>query len=104
MISPIWTAIVIGLVFVGMRLLQRNAEHSPKWLQAVTPDVSLGWTVVAAIIGIGVIAALDATGAFREALGAPETPILIIAAVLVLQVAVLLSVVVIRRRQGHASH
>ena len=104
MISPIWTAIAIGVVFVGMRLLQRNAERSPKWLQAVTPDVSLGWTVVAAIFGIGVIAALDATGAFREALGAPETPILIIAAVLVLQVAVLLSVVVIRRRQGHPSH
>ncbi len=73
MISPIWTAIVIGLLFIGMRLLQRSAEP-PKWLRAVTPDVSLGWTVAAAIIGIGVIAALDSAGAFREALGAPETP------------------------------
>jgi hypothetical protein len=86
-----------------MRLLQRSTR-APNWLAAVTPDVSLGWTVVAAVIGIGVIAALDATGAFREALGAPETPVLIIAAVLVLQVAVLLSVVVIRRRQARASH
>lgn len=103
MISPIWTAILVGLLFIGMRLLQRNPEHSPKWLQAVTPDVSLGWTVAAAIIGVGVIAALDFSGAFRDALAAPETPILIIAAILVLQVAVLLSVVVIRRRQGRAS-
>jgi hypothetical protein len=103
MISPIWTAILVGLLFIGMRLLQRNA-NSPKWLQAVSPDVSLGWTVAAAIIGVGVIAVLDFGGAFREALGAPETPILIIAAILVLQVAVLLSVAVIRRRQGRASH
>ena len=101
MISPIWTAIFIGLLFIGMRLLQRNTG-APKWLQAVRPDVSLGWTVAAAIIGIGVIAALDFTGVFREALGAPETPILVIAAVLVLQLAVLLSVVVIGRRQGRA--
>ncbi len=104
MISPIWTAIAIGLVFVGMRLLQRNPKRLPKWLQTVTPDVSVGWTVAAAIVGIGLIATLDATGAFREALGAPETPILVIAAVLLLQVAVLLSVVVIRQRQGHPSH
>jgi hypothetical protein len=103
MISPIWTAVTIGLLLIGMRLLQRSTR-APNWLAAVTPDVSLGWTVVAAVIGIGVIAALDATGAFREALGAPETPVLIIAAVLVLQVAVLLSVVVIRRRQARASH
>jgi hypothetical protein len=103
MISPIWTAILVGLLFIGMRLLQRNTG-APKWLQAVRPDVSLGWTVAAAIIGIGVIAALDFTGAFREALGAPETPILIIAAILMLQVAVLLSIVLIRRRQGRASN
>ncbi|HEV8656615.1 MAG TPA: hypothetical protein VGR85_14000 [Candidatus Limnocylindria bacterium] len=103
MISPIWTAVTIGLLLIGIRLLQRSTR-APNWLAAVTPDVSLGWTVVAAVIGIGVIAALDATGAFREALGAPETPVLIIAAVLVLQVAVLLSVVVIRRRQARASH
>ena len=103
MISPIWTAIVIGLVFIGMRLLQANAG-SPRWLRALRPDVSLGWTVAAAIIGIAVIAALDSTGAFRAAIGGPETPILLIAAVLVLQVAVLLSVVVILRRQSRASH
>ncbi len=103
MISPIWTAIFVGLVIIGMRLLQRNAA-APNWLHAVRPDVSLGWTVAAAITGVGVIAALDFTGAFRDALGAPETPILMIAAVLMLQVAVLLSVVVIRRRQGRASN
>jgi len=100
MITPIWTAIAIGLVFVGLRLFQRDAAHSPKWLRAVTPDVPLGWTIAAAIIGIGVIAVLDATGMFRQTVDAPETPILIVAAVLVLQVAVLLSVVAIRRRQG----
>ena len=104
MISPIWTAIAFGLMFVGMRLLQRNAKRVPKWLQAATPDVSFGWTVLAAILGVGVIAALDATGALREALGAPETPSLIIAAVLVLQLAVLLSVVVIRRHQPLIRH
>ena len=103
MISPIWTAIFVGLLIIGMRLLQRNAA-APNWLHAVRPDVSLGWTVAAAITGVGVIAALDFTGAFRDALGAPETPILMIAAVLMLQVAVLLSVVVIRRRQGRASN
>ena|SRR6266545_878740 len=103
MISPIWTAIFVGLVIIGMRLLQRNAA-APNWLHAVRPDVSLGWTVAAAITGVGVIAALDFTGAFRDALGAPETPILMIAAVLMLQVAVLLSIVVIRRRQGRASN
>ncbi len=103
MISPIWTAIFAGLLIIGMRLLQRNAA-APNWLHAVRPDVSLGWTVAAAITGVGVIAALDFTGAFRDALGAPETPILMIAAVLMLQVAVLLSVVVIRRRQGRASN
>jgi len=102
-ISPIWTAIFAGLLIIGMRLLQRNAA-APNWLHAVRPDVSLGWTVAAAITGVGVIAALDFTGAFRDALGAPETPILMIAAVLMLQVAVLLSVVVIRRRQGRASN
>jgi len=100
--SPIWTAIFVGLLFIGLRLLQRSAA-APKWLLAVTPDVSLGWTVAAAIIGIGVMAALDFSGAFREALGAPETPILVIAAVLMLQVAVLLSIVVIRRSQGRAA-
>jgi len=101
-ISPIWTAIVIGLVFIGMRLLQANAG-SPRWLRAVRPDVSVGWTVAAAIIGIVVIAALDSTGAFRAAIGAPETPTLLIGTVLLLQIAVLLSVVVILRR-GRASH
>lgn len=107
MISPIWTAVTVGLVFIGMRLLQRSTR-APKWLRAltppVTPGVSLGWTVAAAIIGVAVMAALDFTGAFREALGAPETPILMIAAVLMLQVAVLLSIVLIRRRQGRASN
>ena len=100
--SPIWTAIFVGLLFIGLRLLQRSAA-APKWLRAVTSDVSLGWTVAAAIVGIGVMAALDFSGAFREALGAPETPILVIAAVLMLQVAVLLSIVVIRRSQGRAA-
>jgi hypothetical protein len=107
MISPIWTAIVLGFLFIGLRLVQRSAQ-APKWLRAltpaVTPAVSLGWTIAAAIIGVAVMAALDFTGAFREALGAPETPILVIAAILVLQVAVLLSIVVIRRRQGRASN
>ncbi len=102
MISPIWTAIVIGLLFIGMRLLQGNAG-SAKWLRVVTPSISLAWTVAAAIIGVVVIAALDSTGAFRAAIGAPETPILLITAVFLLQVAVLLSVVVIVRRQGRAS-
>jgi len=64
MISPIWTAIFVGLVIIGMRLLQRNAA-APNWLHAGRPDVSLGWTVAAAITGVGVIAALDFTGAFR---------------------------------------
>jgi len=100
--SPIWTAISVGLLLIGMRLLQRSAA-APKWLRAVTPDVSLGWTVAAAIVGIGVMAALDFSGAFRDALGAPETPILVIATVLMLQVAVLLSIGVIRRRQGRAA-
>jgi hypothetical protein len=107
MISPIWTAIVLGFLFIGLRLVQRSAQ-APKWLRAltppVTPGVSLGWTVAAVIIGVGVIAALDFTGAFREALGAPETPILVIAAILMLQVAVLLSIVLIRRRQDRASN
>jgi len=103
MISPILTAIVVGLVFIGMRMLQATAG-SPRWLRGVTPSISLGWTVAAAIIGVVVIAALDSTGAFRAAIGAPETPILLIVAVLMLQVAVLLSVVVILRRQGRASH
>jgi hypothetical protein len=103
MISPIWMAIITGLVFIGMRLLQRSAG-APKWLRAATPGVPLGWTVAAAVIGVAVVAALDFTGAFREALAAPETPILIVAAILVLQVAMLLSVVVIRRRQGRAFH
>jgi hypothetical protein len=102
MISPVWTAILVGLLFIGMRLLQRSAA-APKWLWAVTPAVSLGWTIAAAIVGIGVIAVLDSTGAFRDALGAPETPILVIAAVVMLQVAVLLSIIVIRRRQGRAA-
>jgi hypothetical protein len=70
----------------------------------VTPNVSLGWTVAAAVIGVAVIAVLDSTGAFREALGSPATPILVVAAILVLQIAVMLSVVVIRRRQGRASN
>jgi hypothetical protein len=102
MISPIWTAVSVGLLFIGLRLLQRSA-WAPKWLRVVTPNVSLSWTVAAVIVGIGVIAALDFTGAFREAIGAPETAILVIAAVLVLQVAVLLSAVVIRRREGTVS-
>jgi hypothetical protein len=101
MISPIWTAVTIGLLLIGLRLLQRSGQ-APPWLRPVAPNVSFGWTVAAAVIGIAVIAALDSAGAFREALGAPETPILMIAAVLILQVAVLLSVLVIRRRQGHA--
>jgi hypothetical protein len=50
-----------------------------------------------------VIAALDSTGAFRAAIDAPETPTLLIGTVLLLQIAVLLSVVVILRR-GRASH
>jgi len=103
MISPIWTAVTMALLLIGLRLLQRSA-HAPRWLRAVRPDVSLGWTVAAAIIGVVVIAAIDSTGAFRAALGVPETPILVIAAVLVLQIAVLLSVVLILRRQGRASH
>jgi len=102
MISPIWTAVMIAFLLVGLRLLQRSG-WAPRWLRAVTPDVSLGWTVVAAIIGVVVIAAIDSTGAFRAAIGAPETPFLLIAAVLLLQVAVLLSVMVILRRQGRAS-
>jgi len=102
MISPIWTAAMIALLLIGLRLLQRSGL-APRWLRAVTPDVSLGWTVAAAIIGVVVIAAIDSTGAFRAAIGAPETPILLIAAVLLLQVAVLLSVMVILRRQGRAS-
>jgi hypothetical protein len=101
MISPIWTAILVGFIFIGMRLLQRSTRV-PKWLRAVKPDVSLGWTVAAAIIGVVVIAALDFTGAFRDALAAPETPILVIAAIVVLQIAALLSLVVIRRRQARA--
>jgi hypothetical protein len=103
MISPIWTAVMIGLLLIGLRLLQRSAQ-APRWLRPVTPDLSLGWTVAAAVIGVVVIAALDSSGAFREALSAPATPILVIAAILVLQIAVLLSVVVIRRRQGRASN
>jgi hypothetical protein len=103
MISPIWTAVTIALLLVGLRLLQRSRQ-APRWLRAVRPDVPLGWTVAAAIVGVVMVAALDSTGAFRAAIGAPETPILLIAAVLVLQVAVLLSVVVILRRQGRASH
>jgi len=102
MISPIWTAAMIALLLIGLRLLQRSGL-APRWLRAVTPDVSLGWTVAAAIIGVVVIAAIDSTGAFRAAIGAPETPILLIAAILLLQVAVLLSVMVILRRQGRAS-
>jgi hypothetical protein len=102
MISPIWTAVTIALLLVGLRLLQRSG-HAPRWLRAVRPDVSVGWTVAAAIIGIVVIAALDSTGAFRAAIGAPETPTLLIGTVLLLQIAVLLSVVVILRR-GRASH
>jgi len=102
MISPIWTAAMVALLLIGLRLLQRSGL-APRWLRAVTPDVSLGWTVAAAIIGVVVIAAIDSTGAFRAAIGAPETPILLIAAVLLLQVAVLLSVMVILRRQGRAS-
>jgi hypothetical protein len=102
MISPVLTAVVVGLVFIGMRLLQANAG-SPRWLRALTPRISLAWTAAAAIIGVVVIAALDSSGAFRAALDAPETPILLIAAVLVLQVAVLLSVVLILRRPPRAS-
>jgi hypothetical protein len=102
MISPIWTAVMIALLLIGLRLLQRSGQ-APRWLRAVTPDVSLGWTVAAAIIGIVVIAALDSTGAFRAAIDAPETPTLLIGTVLLLQIAVLLSVVVILRR-GRASH
>jgi hypothetical protein len=103
MISPIWTAVMVGLLLIGLRLVQRSAQ-APRWLRPVTPGISLGWTVAAAVIGIGVIAALDSTGAFRDALGAPETPILMIAAILMLQVAVLLSIVLIRRRQDRASN
>lgn len=102
MISPIWTAIVVGLVFIGMRLLQANAG-SPRWLRGLTPRISLAWTAAAAIIGVVVIAVLDSSGAFRAAIGAPETPIVLVAAVLVLQVAVLLSVVLILRRPRRAS-
>jgi len=50
MISPIWTAAMIALLLIGLRLLQRSGL-APRWLRAVTPDVSLGWTVAAAIIG-----------------------------------------------------
>ena len=93
MIDPIWAAAFVGLLFIAARLLQR-ASRAPVWLATITPAISLGWTV----------AALDLSGSLGPTLRAPETPILVILAILVLQVATLLSAAVIVRRQRRAPH
>jgi len=96
LIDPIWAAAFVGLLFIAARLLQR-AGRAPGWLAPITPAISLGWTVAAVAVAI-----LDLSGSLGPALRAPETPILVILAVLVLQVATLLSVAVIVRRQRRA--
>ncbi|OLC19582.1 MAG: hypothetical protein AUH33_05475 [Chloroflexi bacterium 13_1_40CM_68_21] len=101
LIDPIWAAAFVGLLFIAARLLQR-AGRAPGWLAPITPAISLGWTVAAVAVAIAIVAALDLSGSLGPALRAPETPILVILAVLVLQVATLLSVAVIVRRQRRA--
>ena len=103
MIDPIWAAAFVGLLFIAARLLQR-ASRAPVWLETITPAISLGWTIAAVLVAIAIVAALDLTGSLGPALRAPETPILVILAILVLQVATLLSVAVIVRRQRRAPH
>ena len=103
MIDPIWAAAFVGVLFIAARLLQR-AGRAPTWLATITPAISLGWTIAAVLVAIAIVAALELTGSLGPALRAPETPFLVILAVLVLQVATLLSVAVIVRRQRRAPH
>ena len=117
MTSPVLVAIVAGIVMVALRLLilERRAdahEHSSAlrrlfaWLDT-RPDVSrsraITQTLLAVGLGILVVLTLDRSGLFDQAVRDTATPGLVLVAVVMLQFAVALAVIVIGRAKARVS-
>src|SRR5712691_4462154 len=114
MTSPVLVAIVAGVVMAAMRLLILESrtsarEHSSAvrrhfaWLgtRPETPHArAIVQTLVAVVLGIAVVLLLDRSGLFDQELHDSATPSLVLAIVVILQIAVMLAVLVIIRARS----
>jgi len=117
MTSPVLVAIVAGVVMAAMRLLILESrtsarEHSSAvrrhfaWLgtRPETPRArAIVQTLVAVVLGIAVVLLLDRSGLFDQELHDSATPSLVLAIVVILQIAVMLAVLVIIRARSRTS-
>jgi len=115
--SPVFVAIVAGGVMVALRLLilesrtsaQQRSSSVPRyfaWLDT-RPQLSrsraIAQTLLAVGLGIVLVLILDRSGLFDQAVRDAATPGLVLVAVVILQFAVALAVIVIGRAKARVS-
>lgn len=115
--SPVLVAIVVGVLMITLRILLGTSRTSvPERSAAVRrhlawldtrPDVPISHAIVqtllAVVLGIALVLLLDRAGLFDQALRDPATPGLVLAVVVILQIAVVLAVLVIIQARSRAA-